>query len=276
MNYVYVFLMMITFLSVILIVYNSSIIESFNELSRDNDNYKLREEYTILIKSYEGKLFNKDKTETDIFNVLKRNINGLIDKGNVIRDKNRYTIPAFFYSEKDILTLRIIFKVIDLEDAIMIETVEILKINETEKTLPEFELDTLTNIEDAVIPILPSEDQFKKEQDRQTRLIEIENTSQCFGIPDSFSISKETECSLFGGVWDKPVKTSDECPFYYKSITKPMSGGKLRDGGCGMPLGVKRNGYRFFSGEPMCFTSSKTREFLKCSEINSKDYYFLD
>jgi hypothetical protein len=240
----------------------------------------LKEKYTKLLMTYEGKLFSKTRDD-DIFEVLQRNIPNLIDKGEIKKEKNTYTIPAFFYVKEDVFTLRVIFNIVDTQDNLLIQKVSVFALQEYPdiSTLPDIEdknknIPTNTSLlEETTAPIITQE-LLAKEAERRVKLTELENQSQCFGIPDSFTISNEVECALFGGKWDRQVKMSEECPFYLKSISMPLSGGITRDGGCQMPLGTQRIGYRYYKGEPLCFSDKK--QAIKCSETDTNDYYFLD
>jgi hypothetical protein len=73
--------------------------------------------------------------------------------------------------------------------------------------------------------------------------------SECI---DNIKLKKE-ECK---SVWDKRCKSHKECPFFQANKNYPNYFGGCVDGYCEMPIGVKRVGYRQYSGTPLCYNNS--------------------
>lgn len=88
--------------------------------------------------------------------------------------------------------------------------------------------------------------------------------SKCFNkktITKSHCISKD-EDGL--GVWDKPCKNNNECPFYKKNKNYINTRGGCINGYCEMPLNVKQISYKKYKGYPLCYNCNKS----KCSGLN--------
>lgn len=87
----------------------------------------------------------------------------------------------------------------------------------------------------------------------------IEPDDMCFGSIDTAGIETKEECENFGGTWDSPVKSDEDCPFYRanKNYPNDRGGGKL-GGYCEMPSGISIIGYRYYDPEnkPLCYNCS--------------------
>lgn len=116
------------------------------------------------------------------------------------------------------------------------------------------------------------------------------NKEDCTSSYDMFGRPKET------GVWDKPCKSDDECPFYDANKnygTKNELGKCMPNGYCQMPVNVKPIGYHYYSkedgNEPLCYNCDATKwntvtSLGKCCEeqkdrnkypyLKSPDYAF--
>lgn len=65
----------------------------------------------------------------------------------------------------------------------------------------------------------------------------------------------EAQCSSSGGIWDKPVISPFECPFYKKNTHYDNKRGGNINGYCELPSGMVLKGYRFYDIEakPLCY-----------------------
>ena len=73
---------------------------------------------------------------------------------------------------------------------------------------------------------------------------------KCFNSLNPNAINKE-ECNFSGGVWDTPVKSDYECPYFNANQNyNNKRGGARADGSCEMPLNMKPIGYRNVSKDP--------------------------
>lgn len=191
-----------------------------------------------------------NNTEDNLFTTLKGAISSnkgdLIDKGEILLNNNIYTIYCFFYSKEINYVIRIKIEVTIVEQTeLFVKSMTFME-GQSKKSfllppIDSFPQETL--IEEADKPVLPLKSEVEKEQQRQEKLKEIEDTPQCYGVPDSFNINSSIECELFGGKWDKPVKMSEECPFYREN---PLKWGVNRFGYCKVPIGYELIGYRYF------------------------------
>lgn len=75
----------------------------------------------------------------------------------------------------------------------------------------------------------------------------IQSNALCKSPYDIYGNPKPTKTT-----WDKPCKSSNECPYYQANKNYPNTRGKcLPDGSCEMPLGVTRVGYtKVFHRDP--------------------------
>ena len=97
---------------------------------------------------------------------------------------------------------------------------------------------------------LLTEEDLKKEKERKENIEKIRKEFSCYGIPQSQEIGDKLECINFGGVWDRPPETQEECPFYEANKNYFNTKGGLKNDYCEMPSGVKIKGYRFYNNNP--------------------------
>lgn len=76
-------------------------------------------------------------------------------------------------------------------------------------------------------------------------------------------------------VWDAPCTMSEQCPFFQANkLYKNYRGGCV-DGTCEMPLGVKRIGFRKYTGDPLCHGCPLSNP--KCCDTQQEpDYAFAN
>lgn len=252
-----IFILVIVMLSIVLtsvLVYEVSNSEPFEAVFAEKEEIK---EY---IASFVGKnlpitSITNDRGD-DVYSALKRGISSqkgdIIDKGEIVLTNQIYSVYCFFYSKHVNYVVRIKIEATVIDDKeIFVKSVTFLEGQSRKEfllpSIEEFPNETL--VHEAETKILPTETQLKEEEERQKLLKDIEETPQCYGVPDSFTISSSLECELFGGKWDKPVKMSEECPFYGKDPKNPLKGGVNKFGYCQMPIGYELIGYRFFRNQ---------------------------
>jgi len=247
----------------ILVIVTISLILTFmlvNEV-RKNESFEVvfaeKEAIKEYIASFVGKKLPFVKTGSDqvddVYATLQRNISSqkgdIIDKGEIQLINQVYSVYCFFFSKEVNYVVRIKIEATIVDDKdLFVKSVTFLE-GQTKKefllpSIEEFPQETLIN--ETETKILPSKAQMQQEEERQKLLKDIEDTPQCYGIPDSFTISSSLECQLFGGKWDKPVKMSEECPFYGKDPKNPLRGGVNKFGYCQVPVGYELIGFRFF------------------------------
>ncbi len=88
------------------------------------------------------------------------------------------------------------------------------------------------------------------EEERRKLVQKIRESYRCLGIPQAEAIDNAAECLNFGGVWDKPANTNEECPFYQANKNYDNFRGGVRQDYCEMPSGVKIKGFRNFEKSP--------------------------
>lgn len=91
--------------------------------------------------------------------------------------------------------------------------------------------------------------------------------AMCFGTMD-VTAATQTECSTFGGIWDSPVTSDAECPYFQANKNYDnIFGGANIGGYCQLPSGMQLTGYRHGSTSessvPLCYNCHGIR-----SEIN--------
>lgn len=105
---------------------------------------------------------------------------------------------------------------------------------------------------------LLSKEDLVKEAERRKYIEKIRKEYKCFGVPDGELITNKLECIKFGGVWDRPVEDSTECPYYNTNKNYINDRGSVKNDYCEMPAGVQIMGYRFYkqgpdSFNPLCY-----------------------
>ena len=97
------------------------------------------------------------------------------------------------------------------------------------------------------------------------------NKNDCEATRDPYGRSKPI------GVYDKPCKSNDECPFYKANGNYKNDFGKcLKTGYCEMPIGIYRIGYKYYddSKKPMCYNcDSKRKEIFSDIDKCCNDQY---
>ncbi len=63
------------------------------------------------------------------------------------------------------------------------------------------------------------------------------------------------------GIWDRPCRYNEDCPFYKKNNNYPNTRGNCNDGYCEMPVNVKLFGYKEYSttADAICYNCEKTK-----------------
>ena len=131
-------------------------------------------------------------------------------------------------------------------------------------TLTINNIDTTNVIDPTIKPILPSLNSFNSLHLASTNnnipeyLNQINNTttidgSMCFNTTNN--LFNQSDCLTFGGVWDKPVISPNDCPFYLANKNYTNQKGGVRYGYCDMPAGTKPISYRFVDSsiKPICY-----------------------
>lgn len=81
------------------------------------------------------------------------------------------------------------------------------------------------------------------------------------------------------GVWDRPCKSNDECPYFNTNKNYPNQFGKcMENGKCEMPIGIETIGYRQISSgsEPLCYNcppEMKNNGNHKCCNLQENPDY---
>lgn len=87
--------------------------------------------------------------------------------------------------------------------------------------------------------------------------------------------SIQSVCLIEGGVWDAPCEHDDQCPFFQKNKRYPnYRGGCASSGRCEMPLGVKQESYRTYSGTPICHSHSEHSQGTGVCNSSNPDLAF--
>lgn len=98
--------------------------------------------------------------------------------------------------------------------------------------------------------ILISMQDYERNKKRIKLLEELEKVYHCYGTIGSEKLKSEQECSLQGGVWDRPVKDSHECPYYLSNKNYTNSRGGVKFGYCETPRNTQLKGFRFTDNSP--------------------------
>lgn len=201
-------------------------------------------------------------------------------------DSNTIDIPMFISKiENNLIVRRIIlvmYKSGTIKDIIVPENISKL---EKVEILPSFSTSSFMNdnIEykqissggihgiqnDTIDNIILTPELFKRAEDYREKVKLLEEKYMCYGIPEFQKIPTKEQCELFDGKWDRPVKDPSECPFY-EYIKAPVNNGR-----CKLPMGVKPIGFRFYSGDPLCYGCTITNGIGPCcNEQKNPKYVF--
>ena len=90
-----------------------------------------------------------------------------------------------------------------------------------------------------------------------------EKSYRCFfkdGRDKNMCISPSKENGV--GIWDRPCRYNEDCPFYKKNINYPNNRGGCSDGYCEMPVNVSLFGYREYSSnaDAICYNCEKDKK----------------
>lgn len=97
---------------------------------------------------------------------------------------------------------------------------------------------------------ISQEDRDKWEERIHTSsIVSQEQDYMCYHSQNT-QAATSSECINSGGVWDRSVGDSEECPFYKANTNYPNDYGKARGYGCDMPENVERRGFRYYSADP--------------------------
>ena len=85
-----------------------------------------------------------------------------------------------------------------------------------------------------------------------------EDQAFCFGTTlDEVSSQDPERCKSAGGIYDRPVRSDAECPFYKTNKNYTNSRGGAQGGFCELPLGMNLKGFRRIdlnpSNKPLCY-----------------------
>lgn len=100
---------------------------------------------------------------------------------------------------------------------------------------------------------LVTQEDIDLEAKRLSYIEKLRKEYKCFGVPQGELITNKLECINFGGVWDRPVEDSNECPYYNANKNYINERGIAKNDYCEMPDGVQIKGYRFYKEEPELF-----------------------
>ena len=226
---------------------------------------------------------------------------GLSMTGNGNQLVKTYTIPIFLFDGGDFYTRRVILTVdVNLfKNAYGNAVVTNIQTPQNEQTvpiqpiLPDAEVyPKLNRIDDQYYFAVPDDNAILFTPEDKAKALAEQTVSKqqqvaynCYGVPMSEQIGTQAECILFGGVWDRPVQSDTECPFYQgnKNYTNDFGGSK--NGYCELPTGMKLLGYRYYSRDPayspVCYNcvkgvnGSTTGDCCdKQTNLKSPDYEF--
>ena len=110
----------------------------------------------------------------------------------------------------------------------------------------------------------------------------LSKESMCFNTAGSANITNQTDCLLFGGVWDSPAQNDTDCPYYLANKNYTNNRGGTKNGGyCDFPVGLKPVSFKVVDSKspPICYncTNNLIGQGTKgtcCSEQTSPDYEF--
>lgn len=108
---------------------------------------------------------------------------------------------------------------------------------------------------------------------------EVFNEYRCYGDAKAFNkIDCEATTDVYGkvrtpGVWDRPCRYDNECPFYKANRNYPNEFGGCKSGLCEMPVGIERRGARQYGAveRAICRNCKEEDRFNNCCE-KQKDY----
>lgn len=178
-----------------------------------------------------------------------------------------YTLPIFLFDGGDFYTRRVILTVtLNLfKNSYGNAVVTNVQTPQDEQTIPVAPIlpyatiyPKLNKVDDAFYYPIPDDngilftaDDLAKAQAEQAVDQQLAVAYQCYGVPTSEQIGTQAECTLFGGVWDRPVQTDAECPFYQANKNYTNDYGGNNNGYCQMPAGMQIIGYRYYSKDPL-------------------------
>jgi hypothetical protein len=257
------------------------------------------------LENLKGKKFtvfrnNSDITKFELEQEIKSMINNegfdvIFPKGTLYKLPNdTYKVPLYIKHYNSIITKRAILYIGFNKNELIVKDITIpidLK-EEFIKILPSINDSSFitSGIEYKDIPKsgLNTDDKLEKTKEeiirelhRQELIKKYEEQNRCYGTIEFQKIPSEEQCKMFGGVWDREVKTNEECPFYKKNINYLNSRGGIIPGGkCELPIGMKLLGYRYYSLEPdfkpFCYGCKPKNSLGQCcDEQEYPDYAFV-
>lgn len=216
-----------------------------------------KEEITLITTAFMDYYNTLNKSNFFILEMPFEGIKATLIPGKEISKK--YTIPLFIY-EKDLnylVRLKITVTMSPLGKVTLILLEEFKEIKSDTKLLPPYTKQPIISDfkagETEFIQLFTEDDQ-KLEDTRLAKIAELDLKYTCLGIPGTNTeTDNKTECEIFGGVFDRPVKEDSDCPFYKANKNYDNIRGGAKNGFCEMPSGVSIKGYRFYDKNPEKF-----------------------
>lgn len=259
----------------------------------------------IMSDSSTSNVKNIDQHELDniiniIINIINKSLNtqfvllnkGIIEITNMTVKNNKiskeYIIPIFIYN-KSInyvkgIKINCIYNIFynKTGDIRIKSIIPIEKIDFNESLLPSISLTdkySNSNINNTTPQILVTDKDIEIETNRKIKLQKIKDTYTCFGIPESQYIQTKSECTSFGGIWDKAVNNDEECPFFQSNKNYLNNRGGVKNDYCELPSGIQSNGYRYYNSDshsiPLCYNCKHNLigqgTLGKCCKIQSEN-----
>lgn len=244
----------------------------------------LEEEIQIITEEFLKYYNAKNSSDFFILEIIKQGVKSYYSP---IPDK-QYIIPLFLYDKtlNYMIRIRLSVSIRNGGNVYITNLEEFKEIVQPQKELEGYKgkEEWLYNRRNQSDYVLITKEDVNAEALRQETIKKIETEYTCLGVPGSNSIKTQDDCYLFGGVWDRPVKNSEECPFYKSNKNYVNVRGFSKNGYCEMPVGVKIKGYRNYSKKPedfnpVCYNcKGNFKEGNCCSEQqnNKKDYPLLE
>jgi hypothetical protein len=237
---------------------NNSIGTETIDLTTERETLNIPKEEISVITSAFIQYYNiKNSSNFFILEMPFEGIKAILVPGTTISKK--YIIPLFIY-EKDLnylIRLRITVYMTSIGKITLTLLEEFKEIQSDLKLLPGLEKELKPIVGDfkigetKFIQLFTEEDQ-RLEDLRLAKIKELDLKYECLGIPGK-DINNKQECDTFGGVWDRPVKDDQDCPFYKANKNYDNIRGRAKNGYCEMPSGITIKGYRFYDKNPEKF-----------------------
>lgn len=163
-------------------------------------------------------------------------------------------IVTFNKTEYKTISGKIVIDNIDIPDDAKLDIIPLLPgIDQSVKINTITEEPGYYRVDDKPKYTLVTKEDIEKETARRNFVQKLRKEFNCFGVPQGELITNKLECINFGGVWDRPVEESNECPYYNANKNYLNNRGLAKNDYCEMPDGVQIKGYRFYKEDPESF-----------------------